>query len=167
MQNPATVFALEVGHWDYTGTPETLATPHLSLYFSSACAAERREGLNIVEGDLWFFDSNGAPLEARFSKEPYIDQVRNRYFKGEYTLVPGRGISLPDSLLKWLTDPRARIRVWQPADDESAKFFGWPDVDALRQCTAQALDILPSDLRVRVAFERWESPVPLRGRPCP
>src|SRR5262249_9622009 len=93
MTNNALVFALEIGYRDAVpdaDNSDVLATPTLYAFSNAAVAAASNEGLTIVEGDLWFFASEGSPLEALFSEQPYVYPDRPSYFPGRYSLQAGR-----------------------------------------------------------------------------
>ena len=65
MTNASITFALEVGYYESVAEAEAgkevvLATPRLEVFFSASIAAAKKEGLNIVEGDLWFFAFDGS-----------------------------------------------------------------------------------------------------------
>jgi hypothetical protein len=161
MTNASVIFGLEIGYYDSVvevdaGKEVVLATPQLDVFFSASNAAAKKEGLNIVEGDLWFFGFDGSPLEACFSKEPYVDTERKTYFPGVYSLQPGRGEKLQDVIAKLITknpSPHTRIVVRVPATDESAQGYGWSDIKAMKEGIELALKILPSDMAKRVVYE--------------
>jgi hypothetical protein len=159
--NASVTFALEIGYYDCVaeadaGKEVVLATPRLEVFFSASIAAAEKEGLNIVEGDLWFFASDGSPLKARFSKEPYVDTDRKKYFPGVYSLQPGSGEKLQGVIAKLLAknpSPHTRIVVRVPATDESARGYGWSDAGSMKAGIEQALKIFPSDMAKRIVFE--------------
>jgi len=161
MANASVTFGLEIGYYDSVaeadaGKEVVLATPHLDVFFSASIAAAKKEGLNIVEGDLWFFAFDGSPLKACFSKEPYVDTDRNKYFPGVYSLQPGRGEKLQDVIAKLIAknpSPHTRIVVRVPATNESARGYGWSDIKAMKDGIEHALKILPSDMAKRIVFE--------------
>ena len=157
----ASVFGLEIGYYDSVaeadaGKEVVLATPRLEIFFSASIAAAKKEGSDIVEGDLWFFASDGSPLKACFSKKPYINFDRNRYFPGEYSLQPGYGEKLQDVIAKLIAknpSPHTQIVVRVPATNESAQEYGWPDIKAMKDGVEHALKILPSEMAKRIVFE--------------
>lgn len=161
MTNTSVTFGLEIGYYDSAvegeaGKEVVLATPRLEVFFSGSIAAAKREGLDVVEGDLWFFAFDGSPLEARFSKEPYVDAERNRYFPGVYSLQPGCGEKLQDVIAKLISknpSPHTQIIVDLPATNESAQGYGWSDIKAMKNGIEHALKILPPDMAKRVVFE--------------
>ena len=155
------VFGLEIGYYDSVaeadaGKEVVLATPRLEVFFSASIAAAKKEGLNIVEGDLWFFAFDGSPLKACFSKEPYVDTDRKKYFPGEYSLQPGCGEKLQEVIAKLIAknpSPHTRIIVLVPATNESARGYGWSDIKAMKDGIEHALKILTSDMAKRIVFE--------------
>jgi hypothetical protein len=159
--NASVTFGLEIGYYDSVaeadaGKEVVLATPQLDVFFSASIAAAKKEGLNIVEGDLWFFAFDGSPLKACFSKEPYVDTDRKKYFSGVYSLQPGRGEKLQDVIAKLIAknpSPHTRIVVRVPATNESARGYGWSDIKAMKDGIEHALKILPSDMAKRIVFE--------------
>ena len=161
MTNASVTFGLEIGYYDSVaeadaGKEVVLATPQLEVFFSAGIAAAKKEGLNIVEDDLWFFAFDGSPLKACFSKEPYIDTDRNKYYPGEYSLQPGCGEKLQDVIAKLIAknpSPHTRIIVRLPATNESARGYGWSDIKAMKDGIEHALKILPSDMAKRIVFE--------------
>ena len=164
MEKASVTFTLDT-RWsdsvDEADAGEVLATPDLHVYCSPADAAADREGLDIVEtlegyGDLWFFASDGSPLKAHFSKEPYINFEKNTYFPGIYSLEPGAGENLQDALTSLIAknrSPHTQIIVGLAANNEVAKQFGWSDTEAMKEGTERALQILPPDMATRVVFE--------------
>ena len=161
MTNASITFALEVGYYESVAEAEAgkevvLATPRLEVFFSASIAAAKKEGLNIVEGDLWFFAFDGSPLKACFSKEAYVDTDRKKYFPGVYSLQPGLGEKLQDVIAKLIAknpSTHTQIIVRVPATDESARGYGWSDVKAMKDGIDQAVKILPSNMSKRIAFE--------------
>jgi hypothetical protein len=161
MTNASVTFGLEVGYYDSVaeagaGKEVVLATPQLDVFFSASFAAAKKEGLNIVEGDLWFFAFDGSPLKACFSKEPYVDTDKKTYFPGVYSLQPGRGEKLQDVIAKLIAkspSPHTRIIVRVPASNESARGYGWSDIKSMKDGIEDALKILPSDMAKRIVFE--------------
>jgi hypothetical protein len=159
--NPSCTFALEIGYYESlaeadAGKEVLLATPRLEVFSSVSIAAAKKEGLNIVEGDLWFFASDGSPLKACFSKEPWLDTKIRKYFPGVYSLEPGCGDKLQDVIAKLIAEnpsPHTQIIVRVPATDEFALGYGWPDVKSMKAGIEQVLKILPSDMAKRVVFE--------------
>jgi hypothetical protein len=159
--NASVTFALQIGYYDSVadadaGKEIVLATPQLEVFFSASYAAAKKEGLNIVEGDLWVFASDGSPLKACFSKGPYVDTDRKKYFPGVYSLEPGCGEKLQDVIAKVIAtnpSPDARIVVRVPATNESAQGHGWSDIEAMRDGIEEALKIFPSDMAKRFVFE--------------
>ena len=155
------VFGLEIGYYDSVaeadaGKEVILATPRLEVFFSASIAAAKKEGLNILEGDLWFFAFDGSPLKARFSKEPYVDTDRKKYFPGEYSLQPGCGEKLQEVIAKLIAknpSSHTRIIVRVPATNEYARGYGWSDIKTMKDGIEHALKILPSDMAKRVVFE--------------
>ena len=154
-------FGLEIGYYDSVaeadaGKEIVLATPQLELFFSASIAAAKKEGLTIVEGDLWFFALDGSPLKACFSKEPYVDTDRGKYFPGVYSLQPGCGEKLQEVIAKLIgknPSPHTQIVVRVPATNESARGYGWSDIKAMKDGIEHALKILPSDMAKRIVFE--------------
>jgi hypothetical protein len=161
MTNASVTFGLEIGYYDSAaeadaGKEVVLATPQLDVFFSASVAAAKKEGLNMVEGDLWFFAFDGSPLKACFSKEPYVDTDRKKYFPGEYSLQPGCGEKLQEVIAKLIAknpSPHTRIIVRVPATNESARGYGWSDIKAMKDGIEHALKILPSDMAKRIVFE--------------
>jgi hypothetical protein len=161
MTNASVTFGLEVGYYDSVaeagaGKEVVLATPQLDVFFSASFAAAKKEGLNIVEGDLWFFAFDGSPLKACFSKEPYVDTDKKTYFPGVYSLQPRRGEKLQDVIAKLIAkspSPHTRIIVRVPASNESARGYGWSDIKSMKDGIEDALKILPSDMAKRIVFE--------------
>ena len=161
MTNASVTFGLEIGYYDSVaeadaGKDVVLATPQLEIFFSVGNAAAKKEGLCIAEGDLWFFAFDGSPLKACFSKEPYVDTDRKKYFPGIYSLQPGLGEKLQDVIAKLIAknpSPHTRIVVRVPTTDESAQGYGWSGIKAMKEGVEHALTILPSDMAKRVVFE--------------
>jgi hypothetical protein len=159
--NASVTFGLEIGYYDFVaetvaGKEVVLATPQLEVFFSASIAAAKKEGLNIVEGDLWFFAFDGSPLKARFSKEPYVDTDQKTYFPGVYSLQPGCGEKLQEVIAKLIAknpSPHTRIIVRVPATNESARGYGWSDIKSMKDGIEHALKILPSDMAKRIVFE--------------
>lgn len=160
-KSPTTVFTLETGMYDSDaeedrGKEVVMPTPCLSVYRSTIEAAAAVEGLNIVEGDIWFFAADGAPLEAEFSAMPYINSEKNTYFAGVYKLVPGQGETLQHVLAEGTGGDDLspiKIVVYVPATDAYARSCGWPDAKSMNESIAPALDFLPRELLKRVRFE--------------
>jgi hypothetical protein len=158
MTNASVTFGLEIYYYDSVaeadaGKEVVLATPRLEVFFSASIAAAKKEGINIVEGDLWFFAFDGSPLKACFSKKPY---VKRTYFPGVYSLQPGYGEKLQDVIAKVIAknpSPHTQIIVRIPATNESAREYGWSDIKAMKDGIEQALRILPSDMAKRIVFE--------------
>jgi len=163
MTDASITFALEIGYYDSVaeadaGKEVVLPTPQLGIFSSASIAAAKKEGLTLVEGDLWFFAFDGSPLKAYFSKKPYVGANRNRYFAGEYSLQPGSGEKLQDVIAKLIASnpsPHTQIIVRVPATDESAREFGWSDIKSMKDGIQDALRILPSDMAKRVVYEPW------------
>ena len=161
MANASVTFALEIGYYDSVaeadaGKEVVLATPRLEVFSSASIAAAEREGLDIVEGDLWFFAFDGSPLKACFSKEPYVDTDKNTYFPGVYSLQPGCGEKLQEVIAKLIAknpSPHTQIIVRVPATNESARGYGWSDIKSMKDGIEHALKILPSDMAKRIVFE--------------
>lgn len=161
MTNASITFGLEIGYYDSlaeadAGKEVVLPTPQLEVFFSASFAAAKKEGLTIVEGDLWFFAFDGSPLKACFSKKPYIDFDKKTYFRGVYSLQPGCGEKLQDVIAKLIANnpsPHTQIIVRIPATNESARGYGWPDIKSMKGEIEQALKILPSDMAKRIVFE--------------
>lgn len=151
----------EIGYYDSVaevdaGKEVVLSTPQLEVFFSASTAAAKKEGLNIVEGDLLFFAFDGSPLKACFSKEPYVDTDKGKYFPGVYSLQPGCGEKLQEVIAKLIaknSSPHTRIIVRVPATNESARRYGWSDIKAMKDGIEHALKILPSDMAKRIVFE--------------
>ena len=147
------VFALDVGFWD-SADGTTLATPQLDPYSSAAAAAATREGLDIVEGDLWFFSSDGSPLQAQFSQEPKVDTGKGTYFPGVYTLQPAAGENLNGTLSKIINGKAgAQVIVWIASTDKTAQKNGWKDLAAMKSAVDAALQNLTLDMAMRVLFK--------------
>jgi hypothetical protein len=161
MTNASVTFGLEIGYYDSAAEADAskevvLATPQLDVFFTASIAAAKKEGLNMVEGGLWFFAFDGSPLKACFSKEPYVDTDRKKYFLGEYSLQPGCGEKLQEVIAKLIAknpSPHTRIIVRVPATNESARGYGWSDIKAMKDGIEHALKILPSDMAKRIVFE--------------
>ncbi|HEX4303365.1 MAG TPA: hypothetical protein VHZ78_11265 [Rhizomicrobium sp.] len=158
MTNPSFVFALEIGYRDAnpeSDNSEVLATPNLKVFSNATVAAASNEGINIVEGDLWFFAADGSPLKALFSKEPYVDTERLKYFVGKYSLQVGQGRKLQEVISGILSGnpSRAQIIVRAAASNESAQEYGWSDVEAMKGNVERALKILSPDMAELVVFE--------------
>lgn len=161
MTNASVTFGLEIGYYDSAaeadaGKEVVLATPQLEVFSSASIAAAKKEGLNIVEGDLRFFASDGSPLKACFSKEPYVDANRKKYFPGVYSLQPGGGERLQDVIATLVAEspsPHTKIIVRVPATNEAVRGYGWSDSKSMKEAIEQALKILPSDMAKRIVFE--------------
>ncbi len=161
MENASVTFGLEIGYYDSlaeadAGKEVVLPTPRLEVFFSASIAAAKNEGLNIVEGDLWFFAFDGSPLKACFSKKPYIDFDKKTYFPGVYSLQPGCGEKLQDVIAKLIANnpsPQTQIIVRIPATNESARGYGWSEIKSMKGDIERALRILPSDMAKRIVFE--------------
>ena len=161
MTNTSVTFSLELGSYDSldeadAGKDVTFLTPQINVYFSANHAAADKEGINIWEGDLWFFASDGLPLEASFSKKPYVDMVKNEYFRGVYTLQPGHGESLQDAIAKIVgqnDSPHSQIIVRMPDTNEGARVYGWSDIESMTAGIENALEFLPLDMARRIVFE--------------
>lgn len=159
MMNDSLVFALEVDYRDaipQRELSEVVATPKLEVFSNATIATTSNEGINIVEGDLWFFAADGSPLEALFSEEPYVDNKKQKYFAGKYFLRAGRGKSLQEvisDILPHTGSSRACIIVRVPASDNGAQEYGWQDALAMKSNVEQALKILPPDMAELVVFE--------------
>ena len=161
MTNASVIFGLEIGYYDSVaeadaGKEVVLATPRLEVFFSASIAAAKKEGLNIVEGDLWFFAFDGSPLKGCFSKEPHVDTDRRKYFPGVYSLQSGCGEKLQEVIAKLIAknpSPHTRIIVRVPATNERAQGYGWSDIKAMKDGIEHALKIFPSDMAKRIVFE--------------
>lgn len=161
MPASAAIFALEIGFYDSKpGGPDAdnvvTPTPCLTLYPSTDAAAAANEGLTIVEGDIWFYAADGAPMEADFSEEPYINNEKNTYFPGVYKLVPGEGETLQQVLAEETpahAPPPVGIVVYVPSTDDYARGCGWMDAKTMNVSISAALHFLPKDLLKRVRFE--------------
>jgi hypothetical protein len=159
--NASVTFGLEIYYYDSVaeadaGKEVVLPTPRLEVFFSARVAAAKKEGLNIVEGDLWFFAFDGSPLKACFSKKPYVDAARKKYFPGEYSLQPGSGEKLQEVIAKLIArnpSPHTQIILRVPATNESARGYGWSDIKAMKDGIEHSLKILPSDMAKRIVFE--------------
>jgi hypothetical protein len=159
--NASVTFGLQIGYYDSVaeadaGKEVVLATPRLEVFFSPGIAAAKKEGLCIVEGDLLFFAFDGSPLKACFSKEPYVDIERKKYFPGVYSLQPGCGEKLQDVIAKLIAEnpsPHARIVVRVPATNESARAYGWSDIKAMKDGVEYALEVLTPYMAKRIVFE--------------
>jgi hypothetical protein len=155
------IFSLEHAYYDSTaeadaGKEIVLATPQLGVYFTQEMAIDKNEGLNIVEGDLSFFASDGSPMKANFSREPFIDSDRRTYFPGVYTLEAGAGKPLQETIAGRIENnpsPHTKIIVRMPEDDEHARFYGWSSLSAMKKGVADALQILPLSMLERVVYE--------------
>jgi len=161
LTNASVTFGLEIGYYDSVaeadaGKEVVLATPQLEVFSSASIAAAKKEGLSIVEGDLWFFAFDGSPLKACFSKEPYVDPIRHKYFPGVYSLESGSGEKLQDVIAKLIANnpsPHTRIIVRIPATNESARGYGWSDIKVMKDGVEHALKIFPADISKRILFE--------------
>jgi len=161
VESASVIFALEIGFYDSlaeaaAGKEVVLATPRLEVFLSASFAAAKKEGINIAEGDLWFFAFDGSPLKACFSKKPYINFDQKTYFPGVYSLQPGCGEKLQDVIAKLIAknpSPHTQIIVRVPATNESARGYGWSDIKSMKGDIEHALRILPSDLAKRIVFE--------------
>lgn len=161
MTNTSITFGLKIGYYDSVvesdaGKEVILATPQLEVFYSAGSAVAEKEGIDIVEGDQWFFACDGSPLEACFSEKPHVDTERNKYFPGIYLLQPGPGKKLRDVIAKIIGEnpsPHTRIVVRMPNTDESAQKYGWLDVKTMKEGVEHALKILPSDMAKRIVFE--------------
>ena len=159
MTNASVTFGLEIYYYDSVaeadaGKEVVLATPRLEVFFSASFAVAKKEGINLVEGDLWFFAFDGSPLKACFSKKPYVHE--DRYFPGVYSLQPGCGEKLQEVIAKLIAknpSPHTQIIVRVPATNESARAYGWSDIKAMKDGIEQALRILPADMAKRIVFE--------------
>ena len=155
----ALVFALEISYWDAppeSGSTETIAKPDLEVFSNAVLAAASNEGINIAEGDLWFFAADGSPLEAVFSERPYVDTERLKYLAGKYALQAGCGKPLRESIWDILSEvpmPGAQIVVRVANSNEVAREHGWSDVDAMKSSIEQALEAAVPDLINLVVFE--------------
>lgn len=158
MKNQSVTFSLDIRPFDSCDehdAGEVLETPLLGVYYSADEAAADRIGLEIVEGDLWFFACDGSPLAAEFSKEPYFNND-NTFFPGTYSLK--RGAS-GDGLVRFLAklvdqnrSPHTQIIVWIATRDETANRFGWSNIQTMAEGVTHALQILPPDMLRRVVF---------------
>ena len=161
MTNASITFGLEIVYHDSDADADrdkevVLVTPRLEIFASADIAAAKKEGLNILEKNLWFFAFDGSPLKACFSKEPYFHADRKKYFPGIYSLQPGHGEKLQDVITKLIArnpSPHTRIIVRLPANDESAREFGWPGIKARKENMKHALDFLQADMVKRIVFE--------------
>jgi hypothetical protein len=157
MTAPTLVFALEFTYWDARpesdGT-EVIARPNLDAFSTAVLAASSNEGINIVEGDLWFFAADGSPLEAVFSERPYVDAERLKYFTGKYSLQAGHGKTLREMISdRSYRDPQIIVRL---ADsNEVAQKYGWSDVEEMKSNVDQALSDAVPDLTKLVEFESF------------
>lgn len=157
-------FSLEIGFYDPAekGDREDChVTPQLGIYCSAADATADREGLDIVEGDLWFYAADGSLMQAQFSEEPYVSADKPTYFPGIYGLHPGSGEPLLHAIARIIAEngdssPRTRIVVSMAATDEVAKQFGWPDMAAMKEGVKRALRILPPDMFRRLVSVRLQ-----------
>jgi hypothetical protein len=159
MTNTTLVFALQLSYWDASpesASTEVRANPDLEVFSNTTLAAASKEGINIVEGDLWFFAADGSPLEAVFSEQPYVDNERLKYFAGKYSLHAGRGKTLRQMISNVLSDypPLGeKIIVRVAASDEVAQKYGWSDVEEMRSNVDQALEAAVPDLAKLVEFD--------------
>jgi hypothetical protein len=159
MADPTLVFALEFTYWDAppeSGTTEVITTPTLNAFANASLAVSSNEGLNIVEGDLWFFAADGSPLEATFSEQPYVDVERLRYFAGKYSLQAGRGKTLREMISDVLSDvlPQcAKIIVRVATSNEVARDHGWTDVETMKNSVNQALEAAVPDMAKVIDFD--------------
>jgi hypothetical protein len=159
MADPTLVFALEFTYWDAppeSGTTEVITTPTLNAFANAALAASSNEGLNIVEGDLWFFAADGSPLEAAFSEQPYVNVERLKYFAGKYSLQAGRGETLREMIsdvLPLVPPQCAKIIVRVATSNDVAREHGWPDVETMKMCVDQALEATLPDMAKLIDFD--------------
>lgn len=142
------VFSLQFSFWD--GPPgsdgtSTIAKPVLEAFADAAVAAASNEGLNIVEGDLWFFSADGAPMDAVFSERPYVDAKRLIYFAGTYSLQPGHGKTLREIIAERCPSMPQLIVRSAPSDDDARK-HGWSSVGQLKSTVEKALVVALPDL---------------------
>lgn len=152
----STVIALTYGFAD-NSSGETLCIPKLRFFSSAERAAACCEGIDIVEGDLWFFGSDGAPLKATFSEEAFID--RDKYFPGVYSLKPGSGNSLYEELIKILTGNSSAgswIALYAAHTDNFAQQNGWPDSATMHADIREVLESLPPHMLNFIRFERFQ-----------
>jgi hypothetical protein len=149
------VFSLEFTSWDAppeSGGTEVIVKPTLEAFSNAALAASSHEGINIVEGDLWFFAADGSPLEAVFSEQPYFDSKRSEYFAGIYCLRAGRGKTLREMVLEgYPADAPIIVRV--ATSNEAAQRYGWTDVEEMKNKVNQALEGALPDLTGLFDFE--------------
>jgi hypothetical protein len=158
MKNQSVTFSLDIGFFDSChedDAGEVLETPLLGVYYSADDAASDRIGLEIVEGDLWFFACDGSPLGADFSKEPHFND-NNTFFPGTYSLKRGAGSDgLVRSLAKLVDQnrsPHTQIIVWIATCDETGNRFGWSNIQVMAEGVTRALQVLPPDMLRRVVF---------------
>ena len=158
------VFALQITYWDAppdSGCADIIAKPTLETFSDAALAASSKEGINIVEGDLWFFAADGSALEAVFSEQPYVDPERLRYFAGKYSLQTGHGKTLREMISDILSDvpmSNAQILVLGTPSDEWVHEHGWSDAETMRSQIKQALEVAVPDLAMLSVFEGWQDP---------
>ena len=162
MAHSSLIFVLTTEY--YYGYPEipppiadaNLATPVLSFFASADVAAQREEGLSFVEGDVAFFAADGSSLIPKFSREPYINNEKNTYFPGVYTLQLAQNKNLGQVIFERIKQAQfsddIRIIAMMPEDDESAQFRGWKNADAMEAAIKEALSILPKNLKKLVIF---------------
>ena len=166
MTVPGLVFALAIRHWDAppeSGSARVIAKPDLAAFANEAVAAASNEGINVVEGDLWFFAADGSPLEAVFSEPPYVDAERLTYFAGTYSLRAGRGMTLRRMLSEILSDNPvrgARIAVRIATSNDVAQQHGWPNALAMESDLEQALEAAIPDLAKLIVFEAYPGATP-------
>ena len=82
----------------------------------AACA-----GIEIAEADWLFFDELGLPLQADFSKPAYVDEARNVYGNGVYTLKKCSG----KNLVRYLSELSGqRGAIWFGTFEKLQAHFG-------------------------------------------
>lgn len=158
----STVISLEIRFFD-SEAPEDrgqevgIPIPCLHFYLSAAQATEQVEEINIVEGDIWFFAADGAPLEASFSQMPVVTADKGIYFPGIYNLVSGDG----DSLQQFLADDELAEReiiAYLPGTEAYAQACGWTGPKAANKAIAAVLESLPPKMAERFRFRMWPPP---------
>ncbi|MBI1214856.1 MAG: hypothetical protein GC185_03440 [Alphaproteobacteria bacterium] len=157
---PSIIFALRTAFRDAenlkAGSGDAvLAVPHITPYASTLSAVADIEGLEIAEGGVALFAAEGAPLHAVFSERPYVEDARNRYFAGVYTLHKGDGEGLTVAINRILSGNGGEdgpVHVLMPDTDEGAQDGGWPALSFMKADVEKALKMLPPELERRIVF---------------
>lgn len=150
----ALVFALEFTYWnapsEADGT-EVVARPTLTVFLDADLAASSYEGINIIEGGLWFFAADGSPLEAVFSEQPSVNPDQLTYRAGKYFLRPGSRKSLREVIIDRSVAPRMVVRI--AASNSVARDYGWEDAEEVRWRVERYLEAAIPDLAKPIEFE--------------